>query len=110
MNDKSPGNQGLWRAGAVLITVAVAALATGCSVATSTQYPSGVAGSVTHQQVVAFVQCVRSRGALDFSVPPPGEHRALTLPPDGTGPDAKAIDACRHLLPRGREITSISVG
>lgn len=111
MNDKTAGNRGPRRAGALAAAVAVAALATACSVQTSTQYPSGTAGSVTHRQVVAFVQCLRSRGVLDYQVPPPGANAGITVPSqNGDGPEAQAITACKHLLPRGREVSSVTIG
>jgi hypothetical protein len=48
---------------------------------------------------------------LDYKVPPPGDHVAITVPAqNGDGPEAKGIDACKHLLPHGREITSITIG
>jgi hypothetical protein len=110
MNGKTTG-RGLRHAGAVAVAVAVTALAAACSEQTSTQYPSGPAGSVAHQQVVAFVQCLRSHGVLDYKVPPPGDRVAITVPAqNGDGPEAKGIDACTHLLPHGREITSITIG
>ena len=76
---------------------------------------SGPAGSVTYAQELAFVQCMRSHGVPNFPDPPPGSSITLQVPQNGAGgkpsdPATQALDACKHLLPRGRETTKIQIG
>jgi hypothetical protein len=111
MNDKTASSRGLRRAGAWIAAAAVAVLLTGCSVSTSTSYPIGPAGSQTYRQVIAFVQCMRSHKAPGWTFPLPGGGGSLLVPQSGTGgPTAQAIDACKHLLSRGRETTNVVLG
>jgi hypothetical protein len=115
MNDKTAGNRGPRRAGALAVAAAVAVLATACSTQTSTSYAAGPAGSAAYRQVIAFVQCMRSHGAPNLPDPPPGGGITLPAPQNGTGGQsgdfpAQAVAACKHLLPRGREITNVVIG
>lgn len=115
MNDKTSGNRGPRRAGVLAVAAAVTVVATACSVQTYTSYPADSAGSATYRQEIAFVQCMRSHGAANFPDPPPGGSITVQVPKNGAAgkpgdPAAQAVDACKHLLPRGRETTNIVIG
>lgn len=115
MNDKAGGHRAPRRAGALAAAAAVAVLTAACSAQTSTSYPAGPAGSTTYRQDIAFVQCMRSHRQWNSPDPPPGGAIILQVPKNGArgksgGPFSQAVDACKHLLPRGREITNIQIG
>jgi hypothetical protein len=94
--------------GAMAAVAAAAIAAASCSVQTSTSYATGSASSASYRQVTAFVRCVRGHGVPNFAAPPPGG--GIVLSSTQNGAPAHAIDACKHLLPRGREITNVTLG
>jgi|SRR5580692_914453 hypothetical protein len=115
MNGKTGGIRDPRRAGALAAAAAAAVLATACSAQTSTSYHAGPAGSATYRQDIAFVQCMRRHGVRNLPDPPPGGGITLQVPQNGAqgkpgDPWAQGVDACKHLLPRGREITNIQIG
>ena len=69
MNDKTAGNRGPRRAGALAFVAVVAVLATACSVQTYISYPASSAGSATYRQEIAFVRCMRSHGVPNLPDP-----------------------------------------
>jgi hypothetical protein len=62
---------------------------------------SGPAGSAAYRQEIAFAQCLRSHGLPDVPDPPPGGSISV--------PMTQALDACKHLVPRGRENTTVKI-
>jgi len=111
MNHTTGGRPRVRRSAVLGATAAVAAAAIGaasCSVQNSTSYATGSASSASYRQVTAFVQCVRGHGVPNFPAPPPGG--GIELPATQNGTAGHAIDTCKHLLPRGREITKVVLG
>ena len=117
MNDKTGGNRGLRRAGALAVVAAVAVLATACGVHVSfgdgsapASTGSASTGSATFRANLAFAQCMRSHGVPNFPEPTSssesfnvsGHLNGTALP----GPLGRAANACRHLLPRGSVTTN----
>jgi hypothetical protein len=100
MNDKTGGNGGLRRAGALAVVAAVAVLATACG----SSAPSS-ASSPTFAQEVALAQCMRSHGAPNF--PDPNASGGFTLNEPITGQDLAAYGDCRHLLPGGPSLARV---
>jgi hypothetical protein len=110
MNDKTGGNRGLRRAGALAAVAAVAVLATACGGSSApSAASSALAGSATFAQELALAQCMRSHGVPSFPDPSASGGFNLTTTPNGP---RGAIDidssqvqagygACRHLLPGG---------
>jgi len=114
MNEKTAGNRGLRRAGALVVAAAVAVLATACGGGSA---PSS-AGPPTYAQVLALAQCMRGHGVPDF--PDPNASGGYTLTSNGSieGPGGSSIDIdssqaqaaygdCRHLLPGGPSISQL---
>ncbi len=64
MNDKTGGNRGPRRAGALAVAAAVAALATACGGGASSS-----ASAPTYVQELALAQCMRSHGVPNFPDP-----------------------------------------
>jgi hypothetical protein len=116
MNDNTDGTRAWRRVWLLICMVGAALLITACgasggsgssnsdsnSPATSS---TGSAQGTTYQKVLAFSQCMRSHGVLNF--PDPNLSGAITMP-SGTGAinlDSSqvrtAIVACRHVLPNG---------
>ena len=80
MNDKTGGNRGLRRAGALAVAAAVAMLAAGCGVvhiSLGSGSASSSASAPTYAQVLALAQCMRSHGVPDF--PDPSASGGYTL-------------------------------
>jgi hypothetical protein len=117
MNGRPAGRWRRWLAGALAVVAVVALLAATFRVhaQTYTSYPAGPAGSAAYRQEMAFVQCLRRHGVPGLpAVPPPGGSLTLQVPENGTGQKpgdltAQAVDACRRLAPRGREMTNIRI-
>jgi hypothetical protein len=105
MNGKTAGNRGPWLAVALAVVAVVALLAATfrVHVQTYTSYPAGSAGSATYRQEIAFVQCLRSHGVPWLPDPPP-PGGSLNL-----RDSQKAVNACRRLAPRGREMSKIQI-
>jgi hypothetical protein len=112
MNDKTAGNRGLRRAGALAVAAAVVMLATACS----SSAPSSVSAP-TYAQVLALAQCMRSHGVPNF--PDPNTSGGYTLTSNGSiegnggsisiyGSQVQAAYGdCRHLLPGGPSISQL---
>jgi hypothetical protein len=114
MNEKTAGNRGLRRAGALVVAAAVAVLATACGGGSA---PSS-ASAPTYAQVRALAQCMRGHGVPDF--PDPNASGGYTLTSNGSveGAGGSSIDIdssqvqaaygdCRHLLPGGPSISQL---
>jgi hypothetical protein len=114
MNEKTTGNRGLRRAGALAVAAAVVVLATACGGGSA---PSS-ASSPTYAQVLALAQCMRGHGVPDF--PDPNASGSYSLTSNGSieGAGGSSIDInssqaqaaygdCRHLLPGGPSISQL---
>src|ERR1700677_2496666 len=113
MNDKTASNRGVRRAGALIVTAAVALLATACAPS-----PPPSASGPTYTQVLALAQCMRSHGEPDF--PDPDSSGSYTLTSsgslEGAGGSSVDIDSsqaqaaygdCRHVLPGAPSISKL---
>jgi hypothetical protein len=113
MNDKTGGNRGPRRAGALAVAVAVAVLATACGSSDSSS-----ASAPTYAQELALAQCMRGHGVPTF--PDPDASGGYTLTSNGSieGAGGSSIDIgssqaqaaygdCRHLLPGGPSISQL---
>ena len=113
MNDKTAGNRGPRRAGALAVAAAVAVLATACGGSA----PSS-ASAPTYAQELALAQCMRSHGVPNF--PDPNASGGYTLTSNGSieGAGGSSVDIdssqaqaaygdCRHLLPGGPSISQL---
>ena len=69
---------------------------------TSFSTGSGPAGSAAYRQEIAFAQCMRSHGLANVPDPPPGASISVPLPQDG-------LDACKQLVPGGKDTTNIQI-
>ncbi|HLN71213.1 MAG TPA: hypothetical protein VK280_28585 [Streptosporangiaceae bacterium] len=121
MNDKTGGNRGLRRAGALAVAAAVAMLAAGCGVvhiSLGGGSASSSASAPTYAQVLALAQCMRSNGVPDF--PDPSASGGYTLTSNGSieGAGGTSIDInssraqaaygdCRHVLPGAPSISRL---
>jgi hypothetical protein len=105
MNNKTAGNRGLRRVGALGVLAAVAMLTTACGVvhihvgnaasAASTQAP-------TYAQELALAQCMQGHGEPNFPDPSPsGGFSANVLSTFDNSQGQAAYTACRHLLADG---------
>jgi subtilase family serine protease len=106
MNDKTGGSRGPRRAGALAVMAAVALLITGCSVVHVHFGSPGDPASTrsgTYQENLAYAQCMRSHGVPNFPLPDPSETSGISrhVTANPSGPAARAIDACKHLVPGG---------
>ena len=105
MNDKTGGNRGPRRAGALAVVAAVAVLATACG---GSSAPSS-ASSTTFAQELALARCMRSHGVPSFPDPPANGQG--TAPPKSAGinPNSPqflaAARTCQHLLPAGAHLS-----
>jgi hypothetical protein len=110
MNDKTGGNRGPRRAGALAAVAAVAVLATACGSGSAPSLESFTSGGpTTLARLDALAQCMRGHGAPNFPDPTTSGGFHLTTTPNGP---SGAIDinssqvqaayrACRHLLADG---------
>jgi hypothetical protein len=120
MNDKTGGNRGLRRAGALAVAAAVAALTAGCGVHVSfgAGSTSSSASAPTYAQELALAGCMRSHGEPDF--PDPNTSGGYTLTSTGSieGAGGSSIDInssqaqaaygdCRHLLSGAPSISQL---
>jgi hypothetical protein len=122
MNEKTGGNRGPRRAGALAVTAAVAVLAAGCAVHTHVTLAGGTtsspASAPTYAQELALAQCMRGHGVPDF--PDPHTSGGYTLTSNGSieGAGGSSIDIdssqaqaaygdCRHLLPGAPSISQL---
>jgi hypothetical protein len=106
MNDKTGGNRGPRRAGALAAAAAIAVLATACG--GGGDPPS--AGAPAYAQVLALAQCMRSHGVPTFPDPDASGGYTLTSAGSIEGVGGSSVDIassqaraaygdCRHLLP-----------
>ena len=113
MNDKTAGNRGLRRAGALAVAAAVAVLATACGGSA----PSSVSAP-TYAQVLALAQCMHSHGLPNFPDPNASGGYSLTSNGsiEGAGGSSVDIDSsqaqaaygdCRHVLPGAPSISQL---
>jgi hypothetical protein len=113
MNDKTGGNRGLRRAGALAAVAAVAVLATACGGSAS---PSQSAP--TYVQVLALAKCMRSHGVPNFPDPDASGGYSLTANGSLAGAGGSSVDInssqaqaaygdCRHLVPGGPSISQL---
>jgi hypothetical protein len=88
MNNKTGGNRGPWRVGALAVAAAVAVLATACG--GGSDPPS--ASAPTYAQVLALAQCMRSHGVPNF--PDPDSVGGYAVTPNGSieGAGGSSID------------------
>ena len=122
MNDKTGGNRGQRRAGALAVAAAVAVLAAGCGVHVHLSLGGGStsssASAPTYAQELALAQCMRGHGEPNF--PDPSTSGGYTLTPNGSieGAGGSSIDInssraqaaygdCRHLLPGAPSISQL---
>jgi hypothetical protein len=114
MNDKTGGNRGPRRAGALAAAAAVAVLAAACGGGSA---PSS-ASAPTYTQELALAQCMRGHGEPGF--PDPDTSGGYTLTPNGSieGAGGSSIDIdssqaqaaygdCRHLLPGAPSLSQL---
>jgi hypothetical protein len=121
MNDRTGGNRGPRRAGALAAAAAVAVLAAGCGVvhvSLGGGSASSSASAPTYVQELALAQCMRGHGVPDF--PDPDASGGYSLTPNGSieGAGGSSIDIdssqaqaaygdCRHLLPGAPSISRL---
>jgi hypothetical protein len=102
MNDKTGGNRGLRRAGALAVVAAVAVLSTACGGASDQSSASSGPGDPTYAQELALTKCMHSHGEPNFPDPSPsGGFNASVLPVIDSSQGQAAYGACRHLLSGG---------
>jgi hypothetical protein len=99
MNDKTGGNRGLRRAGALAAAAAVAVLTAGCGVV-HVHFGSAPAGPATYQESLAYARCMRAHGLPDFPIPQPSEGFSIGGHFSPNTRAGRANDACKHLLSR----------
>ena len=113
MNDKTGGNRGLRRAGALAAMAAVAVLAAACGGSAS---PSQSAP--TYVQVLALAKCMRSHGVPNFPDPDASGGYSLTANGSLAGAGGSSVDInssqaqaaygdCRHLVPGGPSLSQL---
>jgi subtilase family serine protease/uncharacterized protein YceK len=113
MNDRIGGTR-LLRCGLALpVAVAVAVLTTGCGVVHvhfGSSGGSGSTASASYRAELAYAQCMRAHGLPGFPNPNqsggPGTHVHM----NATGPEARANDACKHLLSAASAASAASTG
>jgi len=116
MISKSIENRGKQLAVALAAVAVVAVLAAEFRVDTQTSFStsSGPAGSLAYRQEIAFVSCLRSHGLTGLTDPPPGGSMSVQLTQNGSAgkssePASRAVDACKRLVPGGRETTNTQI-
>jgi hypothetical protein len=109
MIGRAVGTRGQRIAGGLVILALVALLAVTFRVRTRDSFAigAGPAGSAAYRQAAAFAACMRGHGEPGVPTPPPGDGITVQLP--GSGPEARAVAACKALAPTGREDTSVSI-
>ena len=105
MNGKTGGNRGPWRTAALAVAAAVAVLTTACSVVHvhfGSSGGSASTGSATFRADLAFAHCMQTHGVPKFPNPTESSsfHISGHLNGKVTGPMARALGACQHLLDR----------
>jgi hypothetical protein len=107
MSDKTDGNRGVRRAGALAVVAGVAGLTTACGVVHvhfGSSASSASTGSPAYAQVLAFAQCMRGHGVPNF--PDPGQSRQQGASVNPNSPHyLAAANACQHLLPPGTHVS-----
>ena len=114
MNEKTAGNRGPRRAGALAVAAAVAVLAAACGGGSA---PSS-ASAPTYAQELALAQCMRGHGVPNFPDPNPSGGYTLTSNGSIEGARGTSIDInssqaqaaygdCRHLLPGAPSISQL---
>ena len=101
MNGKNGGSRGLRRAVALTAVAAAAVLVAACGGSAPPAASSAPGGSAYYQKEIAFAQCMRSHGMPNFPDPPPSGSITENVSPTTTGPEVRAYNACKQLLPRG---------
>ena len=113
MNDKTGGNRGLRRAGALAAMAAVAVLAAACGGS-----PSPSQSAPTYVQVLALAKCMRSHGVPNFPDPDASGGYSLTANGSLAGAGGSSVDInssqaqaaygdCRHLVPGGPSLSQL---
>jgi subtilase family serine protease len=103
MNTRTGGSPGPWRAASLALAAAVAALTTACGVVHVHFGSSGAStGPATYRADLAFAHCMQTHGVPNFPNPAGSSsfHVSGHLNGKLTGPMARALGACQHLLPR----------
>jgi hypothetical protein len=123
MNDRTNGNRGPRRAGALALAAAVGVLATACGVVHigSSGSASSSASAPTYAQELALAQCMRGHGEPTF--PDPEASGGYNLTPNGSieGAGGSSINInssqaqaaygdCRHLVPGAPSISQLEQG
>jgi hypothetical protein len=118
MNNKTNGNRGPQRAGALALAAAIGVLATACGVVHfgSASAPSP-ASTPDYAQELSLAQCIRSHGVPNFPDPnASGYSLTATGSIEGAGGASIALDGsqvqaaygdCRHLVPGGPSISQL---
>ena len=101
MNDKTGGNRGPRRAGALAVVAAVTVLTAACGVVHVSFGGSASTGSASFRANLGYAQCMQTHGVPNFPDPNPSQGFSVRGHLNGNGPLARASDACMHLLPRG---------
>ena len=105
MNTRTGGTRLLWRGGALAVAAGVAVLTTACGVVHvhfGSSGGSASTGSATYRADLAFAHCMQTHGVPNFPNPTESSsfHVSGHLNGKVTGPMARALGTCRHLLPR----------
>jgi len=104
MSGKTGVNRGLWRAAALAVAAAVAALTTACGVVHvhfGSSAGSASTRSATYRAELAYAQCMRAHGLPSFPNPNPSGGPSAHVNVNPNSPAARANDACKHLLAGG---------
>lgn len=110
MNDKTGGNRGLRRAGAMAVVAAAATLTAGCGLV-HVSLGGGSGGSTptpgVYQHEIAYAHCMQTHGVPNFPDPSPSGHFHQQLNPNGVSqsgqgnsPLSRANNECKDLLPQ----------
>jgi hypothetical protein len=105
MNTRTGGTRLLRRGGALAVAAGVAVLITACGVVHvhfGSSGGSASTGSATYRADLAFAHCMQTHGVPNFPNPTESSsfHVSGHLNGKVTGPMARALGACQHLLPR----------
>jgi hypothetical protein len=108
MDNDNVRNRGARRAGVLAVMAAGAVLATACggsSPSFSTGGSASSGGSANYQKALAYSECMRGRGVVNFPDPDAQgniiQHVGPGQPADDSSVEQAADKTCRHLLPGG---------
>jgi hypothetical protein len=108
MNNDNVRNRGARRAGVLAVMAVGAVLATACggsSPSSSTGLSASSGGSANYQKALAYSECMRARGVVNFPDPDAQgniiQHVGPGQPADNGSVQQAADKTCRHLLPGG---------